>query len=228
MIPGVDLVTLISIVSIWGVALIVFAETGLLIGFFLPGDSLLFTTGFLISSGVLSVNIHLAVLLIFIAAVVGDSVGYTIGNKTGPRLFSKPDARIFKQKYLQQARAFYEKHGGKTIIFARFIPILRTFAPVVAGASKMNYQRFLQFNIIGGFLWAVLLTYGGFFLGRWFHSMGLEIDQVLLPLIFIIIFLSVLPPIIHLLLSPVERKNVIDGIKNRYVSLVRRISRKKR
>lgn len=228
MIPGVDLVTLISVVSVWGVALIVFAETGLLIGFFLPGDSLLFTTGFLISSGVLNVNIHLAVLLIFIAAVVGDSVGYTIGNKAGSRLFSKPDARIFKQKYIQQAKAFYDKHGGKTIIFARFIPIIRTFAPVVAGASRMNYQRFLQFNVVGGFLWACLLTYGGFFLGRWFQSMGLDIDQILLPLIFIIIFLSLLPPIIHLLASPVERKQVFDSIKKQYTALVRRISKKKR
>lgn len=218
MIPGVDLVTLINVVGILGVAFIIFAESGLLIGFFLPGDSLLFTTGFLISAGILDINVHVAVLIIFIAAVIGDNVGYSIGHKAGPRLFRKPDARFFKQEYVQRAKDFYDKHGGKTIILARFIPIVRTFVPFVAGASKMERKRFFSFNVIGGFLWAAGVTYAGFFLGHWFESMGLEIDQVLLPIIFIIIFISILPPLIHILANKKQRRAIIARIKRRFGS----------
>lgn len=218
MIPGVDLVTLINIVGILGVAFIIFAESGLLIGFFLPGDSLLFTTGFLISAGILDINVHVAVLIIFIAAVIGDNVGYSIGHQAGPRLFRKPDARFFKQEYVQRAKDFYDKHGGKTIILARFIPIVRTFVPFVAGASKMERKRFFSFNVIGGFLWAAGVTYAGFFLGHWFESIGLEIDQVLLPIIFIIIFVSVLPPLIHILANKKQRRAIIARIKRRFGS----------
>lgn len=198
MIPGVDLIDFIIGASIIGIAGVIFAESGLLIGFFLPGDSLLFTTGFLIHSGLLDFNIHIAVIIIWLAAVLGDSVGYWFGRKAGPRLFKKPDARLFKQEYVQRAQKFYEKHGGKTIILARFIPIVRTFAPIVAGASHMNYRRFLTFNIIGGGLWAAGVTYAGFFLGVWFESMGWKIDHVILPIVAIIILLSVLPPAIHI------------------------------
>ncbi len=198
MIPGVDLIDFIKFVSIIGVAAVIFAESGLLIGFFLPGDSLLFTTGFLINSGFLSIDIHLAVLIVFIAAVAGDSVGYTFGRRLGPRIFSRKDARLFKQEYIQRAQDFYEKHGGKTIIIARFIPIVRTFAPIVAGAGKMEYRRFISFNLVGGFLWAAGVTYAGYFLGSLFEHMGIEIDSVLLPIIAIIILVSVLPPAIHI------------------------------
>ena len=220
MIPGVDLIEFIKIVSIFGVALIVFAESGLLIGFFLPGDSLLFTTGFLISTGVVSFNINLAVLIIFIAAVLGDSVGYTFGRKLGPKIFKKPDARLFKQEYIQQAHTFYQKHGGKTIIIARFVPIVRTFAPIVAGASNMDYRRFVTFNIIGAVMWAVGVTYAGFGLGRWFHSMGIEIDQVLLPIILLIVFISVLPPIVHILRDKKQRKALWSGTKRQLKSVL--------
>lgn len=216
MIPGIELTELISAVSIWGVMFIVFAETGLLIGFFLPGDSLLFTTGFLISTGILSVNIHLAVLGIFIAAVIGDSVGYAFGRRAGPSIFKKKDARIFKQEYVQRAQDFYEKHGGKTIILARFIPILRTFAPIVAGVGKMNYKRFLSYNVFGGLLWAAGVTYLGYFLGRWFHSIGIEIDTILLPAIAIIILISVLPPVIHVLKDPKNRQELWQTAKRQF------------
>lgn len=216
MIPGVDLIEFIKWASIIGVALIVFAESGLLIGFFLPGDSLLFTTGFLINSGFLNVNIHLAVLIIFIAAVVGDSVGYAFGRKLGPRLFRRRDARFFKQEYIQQAQKFYEKHGGKTIIIARFVPIVRTFAPIVAGASKMDYKRFLAFNIIGGLLWAAGVTYAGYLLGGLFHAMGIEIDTILLPIIAVIILASVLPPAIHILKVKKNRDAIWDGTKRQF------------
>lgn len=222
MIPGVDLIDLISVVGILGVMLIVFAESGLLIGFFLPGDSLLFTTGFLINAGIITVDIHLAVFFIFLAAVAGDSVGYWIGNKAGPRLFKKPDAKLFKQEYIQRANEFYEKHGGKTIILARFIPIVRTFAPVVAGAAGMKYSRFFSYNVVGGFLWAVGITYLGYFLGKWFEHIGLEIDVVLLPIIALIIFVSILPPLIHIFKDKQRREAILAASKNRVKKIVRR------
>lgn len=224
MIPGVDLIDFIVAASILGVAAVVFAESGLLIGFFLPGDSLLFTTGFLIHSGLLPFNIHLAVLIIFIAAVLGDTVGYWFGRKAGPRIFKKPDARLFKQEYVQRAQGFYEKHGGKTIVIARFIPIVRTFAPIVAGASRMNYRRFLTFNLIGGFLWAAGVTYIGYGLGSVFESMGIKIDHVLLPLVAIIIFISILPGIIHLIRDKQLRVSLWEGTKREIRSI---FSRKK-
>lgn len=225
MIPGVDLIDAISWGGILLVALIVFAESGLLIGFFLPGDSLLFTTGFLIHAGLLPVNIHIAVLIIFVAAVLGDSVGYTFGRRAGPRIFNKPDARLFKQEYIQRAQTFYEKHGGKTIIIARFIPIVRTFAPIVAGASKMDYRKFLSFNIIGAFLWAAGVTYIGYGLGQIFHQAGIEIDHVLLPIIAFIILISVLPPAIHIFKDKKNRTALWDGTKRELKSIFGRRSK---
>ena len=219
MIPGFDLLEFIKMASILGVALVVFAESGLLIGFFLPGDSLLFTTGFLIHAGFLNINIHLAVLIIFLAAILGDSVGYAFGRKLGPKLFRKQDARFFKQDYIQKAQAFYEKHGGKTIIIARFVPIVRTFAPIVAGAGKMEYKRFLAFNIVGGFLWAAGVTYLGYSLGSVFESAGIEIDHVLLPIIAVIILISVLPPAIHILKDKKNRDALWDGTKRQFKSI---------
>ena len=222
MIPGVDLIDLITIVGIIGVAAIVFAESGLLIGFFLPGDSLLFTTGFLIHAGLLSVNIHIAVAIIVVSAILGDSVGYWFGRKAGPRVFSKPDARLFKQEYVQRAQEFYEKHGGKTIIIARFIPIIRTFAPLVAGAGKMEYRRFVTFNIIGATVWGAGVTYIGYGLGSWFESMGLEIDHVLLPIIAIIILISILHPAIHILKDKKNRTALWQGTVREIKSIFRK------
>lgn len=219
MIPGVDLIDFIVWVSIFGVAAVIFAESGLLIGFFLPGDSLLFATGFLIQTGVLSVNIHVAVLIIFVAAVLGDSVGYSFGRRLGPKIFNRQDARLFKQEYIQRAQDFYEKHGGKTIIIARFVPIVRTFAPIVAGASKMEYRRFISFNLIGAFLWSVGVTYAGYYLGHVFESMGLEIDQVLLPIVAVIIVISVLPPAIHIFKDKKNRTAFWEGTKRELKSV---------
>ena len=213
MIPGVDLIEFIKWASIFGVAFIVFAESGLLIGFFLPGDSLLFTTGFLIQTGLLDVNIHLAVFVIFLAAVLGDSVGYTFGRRVGPHIFNKPDARLFRQEYIQRAQEFYDKHGAITSIIARFVPIVRTFAPIVAGVGKMEYKRFLSYNVIGGLLWAAGITYLGYSLGKWFEHMGLEIDQILLPIIAVIILLSVLPPAIHILKDKKHRQALLTASK---------------
>lgn len=219
MIPGINLLDFIVWASIFGVAAVVFAESGLLIGFFLPGDSLLFATGFLINSGFLPVNIHLAVFIIFLAAVLGDSVGFTFGRRLGPRIFKKQDARLFKQEYIQRAQEFYEKHGGKTIIIARFIPIVRTFAPIVAGAGNMGYKRFLSFNVIGALLWSAGVTYAGFFLGHIFEQMGIEIDQILLPIIAVIILVSILPPAIHIFKDKKNRVAFVEGTKRELKSI---------
>lgn len=213
MIPGVNLIDFITYVGIIGVAFVIFAESGLLVGFFLPGDSLLFTTGFLIHAGILNLDIHLVAILLFVAAVVGDSVGYTFGRRVGRKLFQRPNSRLFKQEHLQKAQYFYEKHGGKTILLARFVPIVRTFAPVVAGAGKMKYRTFVIFNLIGGFLWANGITYAGYYLGAWFTSIGLGIDQVLLPIIIVIIFISILPAVIGILKDPKNRRAIWNGIK---------------
>jgi membrane-associated protein len=149
-------------------SLIVFAESGLLVGFFLPGDSLLFIAGFLSSNagGNVLPPLPLVLLCTFLAAVIGDQVGYMFGRKVGPALFARPDSRIFKQKYVTKAHGFMERYGAKTIVMARFVPIVRTFAPIVAGVGEMKYRTFVTFNIIGGLLWAVGVTTLGFFLGE--------------------------------------------------------------
>ena len=222
MIPGVDLIDFIKFVGVIGIALVIFAESGLLIGFFLPGDSLLFTAGFLTYTGFLNVDIHLLVLILFIAAVIGDSVGYTFGRKVGPHIFKRPNSLLFKQENIQKAQAFYEKHGGKTIIIARFIPIVRTFAPVVAGVGKMEYKRFLTFNLIGAFLWAAGVTYLGYFTGDWFTKAGIEIDTVLLPIIAGIILISVLPPAIHILKDKKQRAAIWNSTKRQFATVFKR------
>jgi membrane-associated protein len=210
---GIDLIELVKWAGVFGIAIIVFAESGLLIGAFLPGDSLLFTAGFLTYTGFLSININLLVAILFIAAVLGDSTGYTFGRRVGRKLFNRPDSKLFKQAYVEKAEAFYKKHGGKTIIIARFVPFVRTFAPVIAGTAKMHYRTFLTYNIIGALLWAVGITYLGYFLGGWFKSMGLDIDQVILPAAAIIILISIAPPLYHILKEKEQREAIWNGTK---------------
>jgi membrane-associated protein len=178
MLPGVlaaggflDPEKLIDTVGLIGIFLIVFAESGLLIGFFLPGDSLLFTAGFLASAPSdvpESLHLPLGWLLVgcFVAAVAGDQVGYLFGRRVGPSLFNRPDSRFFKRENVEKAHGFFEKYGAKTIVLARFVPIVRTFAPIVAGVSHMKYRTFVTFNIIGGALWALGITTLGYFLGQ--------------------------------------------------------------
>ncbi|GAA1920693.1 DedA family protein [Streptantibioticus ferralitis] len=150
-----------------GILLVVFAESGLLIGFFLPGDSLLFTTGLLIANGqYLHYPLWLVCLLVAVAAVLGDQTGYLFGRKVGPALFRRPDSKIFKQENVEKAHAFFEHHGPKSIILARFVPIVRTFTPIIAGVSRMNYRSFILFNLIGGTLWGAGITVLGYFLGQ--------------------------------------------------------------
>ena len=165
---GLDPTSLLNKGGLALLAAIVFAESGLLIGFFLPGDSLLFIAGFLSSNagGNVLPALPWVLLCAFVAAVAGDQVGYVFGRKVGPALFSRPDSRIFRQANVQKAHAFFARHGAKTIVLARFVPIVRTFAPIVAGVGQMRYRTFLMFNLIGGLLWAVGVTTLGYFLGE--------------------------------------------------------------
>ncbi|MCR4334436.1 MAG: VTT domain-containing protein [Patescibacteria group bacterium] len=188
-----DPIFIIKTLGILGVFAIIFAETGLFFGFFLPGDSLLFTAGFLASQGYLSIALLVGGSALF--AIVGDSVGYAFGKKTGPAIFNKENSRFFNKHHIERAKVFYEKHGRKTIILARFVPIVRTFAPIIAGVGEMEYRTFLFFNIIGGVLW----TFGLSFLGYWLGNTIPNVDQYLLPIILVIIFLSLIPIIIEFL-----------------------------
>jgi len=170
--------------------LIVFCETGLVVLPFLPGDSLLFVAGTLSATG--AMDVHLLVGLLIAAAIIGDTVNYTIGRKLGLKLFSNPNSKIFRREYLNKTHAFYERHGGKTIILARFVPIVRTFAPFVAGAGEMSYGRFLLFNVVGAVVWVTSFTYLGFFFGN------LPVIKSNLSLLIIgIILLSILPGVIE-------------------------------
>jgi len=184
---GDNLINLIKTGGLLGLFFITFAESGLFFGFFLPGDSLLFTAGFLASQDVF--NLPLLLLILFLGAVLGDNVGYSFGKKIGPKIFNKEDSRFFKKENLLKAQAFYEKHGPKTIVLARYTPIIRTFAPIIAGVSSMKYSTFLTYNIIGGGLWTLSMTLAGYFLG----SVIPDVDKYMLPIIAIIIIVSLIP-----------------------------------
>ena len=173
---------------------IVFIETGLLIGFFLPGDSLLFTAGLLVAEGTFDIPLWLLLATVPLAAIAGDQVGYQIGRTAGPRVFNRPDSRLFRRSYVDKAYAYFEKYGPRTIVLARFVPVLRTFAPVAAGVSAMNYRTFLTYNVIGGVLWGVGVSLLGFWLGQ----VAFVRDNVE-AIILAIVVLSVLPIAIELL-----------------------------
>lgn len=200
MLPDIEI--LIKAVGMFGVWAIVFAESGLLIGFFLPGDSLLFTAGFLASQGFF--NIYLLTIGAFVAAVAGDNVGYSFGHKVGKRLFQKEDSLLFHKDHLIKAQEFYKKYGKKTIILARFVPVVRTFAPIVAGMGDMEYKTFFTYNIIGGLLWAVGITLLGYILGNTVPGVKEHIDIIIIA----IIILSVLPNFYHIFKEPGNRKAV--------------------
>src|SRR5688500_15780216 len=187
-----------------GLVFIVFAETGLAVGFFLPGDSLLVVAGLFAATGKLNLAILLSTL--FVAAVVGDAVGYYTGLRLGPRLFKRQKSLLFRPSHLQKAHAFYEKYGGKTIIIARFVPIVRTFAPLVAGAAEMPYRRFVVFNVAGGFLWITSMLLSGYFLGSLLKSkFGIDLDEHIEWVILIVVLLSLLPPFVEFIKSRREK-----------------------
>jgi membrane-associated protein len=196
---------LIQTFGLLGILAIVFAESGLLIGFFLPGDSLLFTTGLLVVSGkYLHYPLWLVCVLVVLAAVLGDQAGYLFGRKVGPALFRRPDSRIFKQENVEKAHEFFEKYGPKSLVLARFVPIVRTFTPIIAGVSRMQYRSFLTFNVIGGTLWGAGVTLLGAALGQIdFVAQNIEAMLVL------IVLLSVIPIAIEYLRA--RRKSSAGG-----------------
>jgi membrane-associated protein len=218
MIPGFDLIqfaqTAGPIAAILIVALIIFAESGLLIGFFLPGDSVLFTLGFLlqgIDGFKLDLNVHMVIIVLFIAAVVGDNVGYSFGKKFGPKIFKRPNSLFFRQENVVKAQNFYNTHGGKTVILARFIPVVRTFAPLIAGVANMDRKTFMMFNFVGGLLWTAGIVYMGYFLGMFLQNIGVDVDTILLPIIFLIILASVSPALYHLLKNKQQRQVIWEA-----------------
>jgi membrane-associated protein len=192
--------------GIWGLLLIVFAESGLLIGFFLPGDSLLFTCGLLITAGTLDFPLWAAVLLICLAAVLGDQAGYLFGKKVGPSLFTRPDSRLFKQENVVKAHEFFEKYGPKSLVLARFVPIVRTFTPIIAGVSGMKYRSFVVFNVIGGVLWGAGVTLLGSWLGK-IDFVHKNIEAILI----LIVFVSVIPIIIEFLRARSKAKKTPEA-----------------
>lgn len=189
---GFDLIEAIKTVGYAGLFAIVFAETGLFLGFFLPGDSLIFVAGFLASQGFFGPVLLSAIL--FVAAVTGNMAGYEFGRRVGPKLFSREDSLLFRKDHVTKTKKFYDKYGGKTVMIARFVPVVRTFAPILAGVAEMKYMVFLAYNIAGAAIWAVGLTVLGYFLG----TRVPDIDKYLLPIVLVIIVVSVLPGVIHL------------------------------
>ncbi|OGG62966.1 hypothetical protein A3I46_02830 [Candidatus Kaiserbacteria bacterium RIFCSPLOWO2_02_FULL_54_13] len=190
---NLDPIAIIKTGSYLGIALIIFAESGLLIGIFFPGDSLLFAAGLLSAGGFLSIGP--LILIVVIAAIVGDSVGYWFGANVGTPLFKRKDSLFFKQEYLKRTELFYQKYGGRAVILARFVPIVRTLAPVLAGIGSMTYGTFLRYNVIGGALWGIGMTTLGYFLG----SLIPDSERYILPISLVIIVLSFLPIFINLL-----------------------------
>jgi membrane-associated protein len=179
---------LIRLVGFIGIVAIVFAETGLLVGFFLPGDSLLITAGLFAARG--DFDIALLIPTLSVAAIVGDATGYAIGRRTGTALYNRPNSLLFRREHLEITREYYEQHGGKTIVIARFIPILRTFAPMVAGIAAMGYRRFAAYNIVGGILWITSMTLAGYLLGNLVPDIESRIHYV----VAVVIALSLMPP----------------------------------
>ncbi len=196
-----DPILIIKTVGLIGIVFIIFAETGLFFGFFFPGDSLLFTAGLLSSHGLF--NIYQLLILCIIAAILGDSVGYWSGKKYGRKMFERDAGFFFKKQRIYDAEKFYEKHGKYTIIIARFVPIIRTFAPIVAGIGSMNYATFISYNIFGGMFWISLMLFLGYFLG----SLISNPDTYIIPIAFLIIFISFIPIFIKIIRHKLNKNN---------------------
>jgi len=190
----------------FGLFFIIFAETGLAVGFFLPGDSLLVVAGLFAAAG--KMNIFVLLISLFIAGILGDLVGYLTGRRMGKTIFSRPKSRVFNPNHLIKAQKFYEKYGGKTIILARFVPIVRTFAPIVAGAAQMPYRSFAFYNILGSFLWIFSMLLAGYFLGGLVEkAFGINLDEHIDKVVIVVVLLSILPIIIEYIKARRERKH---------------------
>lgn len=201
-----EIMPLIETIGLIGIFLFIFAESGLFFGFFLPGDSLLFTAGILASSG--HFNVAILFLGSFVCAFLGDSFGYYFGTKIGPKIFSKPNSFFWNKNNIDKTAKFFAKHGDKAITLARFVPIVRTFTPIMAGVGRMNYKKFLFWNILGGFFWTGLMTFGGYFLGSYIK----DVDRYILPIVLLIIFISFIPILIQFFHRTKKEKN--DGEQN--------------
>lgn len=202
-------ITFIAGLGVLAILFVIFAETGLLVGFVFPGDSLLFTSGFLIQQHLLPININLFVFLLFVAGVIGETTGYLWGRRFGKRLQARPDGRIFKKEYLARAEDFYKKHGPLAIVLAVFIPVVRTFVPLAAGISKMDYRKFIPFNILGVAMWTAGFTYLGYFAGAQLKRMGINVELAAI----LIILISISPMLIHALKDKKRRQAIWSGIK---------------
>ncbi len=205
---------LISTFGLLGIFAIVFAESGLLFGFFLPGDSLLLTAGLFASRG--SLDLVTLIAGCAGAAILGDTVGYWFGRKTGSKLFNREESRLFKKSHLEKAQAFYNKHGGKTIILARFMPFVRTFAPIVAGAARMDYRKFFIYNLIGGLGWGVGMPLVGYAIGTWLRDKFTpkQVDNYFLLIVIAVIGLSVLPTVVHVLKDRDSRTKLLHMVRD--------------
>ena len=207
-----EILNIITGIGVLAVLFVIYAESGLLIGFFLPGDSLLFTAGFLVQQGVGSfgqINIHLFAFLLFLCALFGQQTGYFFGKKVGRKLFNRKNSRLFRKENLIRTEEFYKKHGHIAIVLACFVPIIRTFVPIVAGVSKMKYVEFLPYNFLGAFTWTYSFTYLGYYAGDVLHKMGVNIEVAAL----IIIFLSISPMLWHALHTKEKRANLLSSTK---------------
>lgn len=202
-----ELTQLLTTFGYTGIFLIIFAESCFI--FFLPGDSLLFTAGLLAAKHEGGFDIHILALICFLGAVLGNSAGYAFGKKIGRRLFHKKDSLFFSQENLEKSELFYEKHGKMTIVLARFIPVIRTFAPIVAGVGKMSYGSFVVYNIVGGLLWAVGLCYAGYYLGKMIPN----VDHYLLPIVGLIVVVSLAPTAYHVLKDKKTRDHLMNQLK---------------
>ncbi|MCK9578152.1 VTT domain-containing protein [bacterium] len=202
-----DPISIIETAGYIGLFLAVFSETGILLGFFLPGDSLLFTAGFLASTGFLDLKTTIIVSLI--AAVLGDALGYYLGNKYGPKIFIKTDSFFLDKKHIERTEKYFKRYGGETIILARFLPIIRTITPVMAGVGKIGYRKFFVYNILGGVIWTILLPVSGYYFGQIIP----DADRIILPVIAVIIFISLLPAVITVLRDKERRKNISERIR---------------
>lgn len=209
MIPGFELSEFILTAGYIGLFAVIFAETGLFLGFFLPGDSLLFVAGLLASDGTLSLPILLAI--VFSAAVFGNTVGYLFGRRVGPALFKREESLLFKKSHVRKAEEFFNQYGAKTIVIARFMPIVRTFAPILAGVGKMDFKEFFFYNVIGAFLWSFGLLFGGFFLGR----VVPDIDRYILPIVIGIVIASLMPGVLKYLQEKrrMDREKASDTVE---------------
>ncbi len=194
-----DVENIIRLGGLGMIAAIVFAETGLMIGFFLPGDSLLVTAGILARAGIFPVSIWMILAIVSVCAIVGDQVGYLTGRRIGVALFRREDSFFFRKSHVQRAHDFYERFGAKTIVIARFVPIVRTFAPIVAGVAEMHYPTFVTYNIVGGIFWVWSMILGGYALASTTESFGIDIKKHLHMVILVVIFLSILPGIFEYL-----------------------------